>query len=105
MEPYEIISSSLHQLPFKTVQTLIQQSISKLHSGSINSRIVSHDAIHAFNRCGSLFVLFIATASQRVANLDKRKVVNESDVMKALEDCSFYQVIDKLANSGGYVFR
>merc|ERR1711962_1055774 len=73
-------------LPNAVITRIIKEAIPP---GSI----VSKDAKMGISRATSLFILYIGQAAMEIANDNKRKTVKESDVLKALEEADFDEMI------------
>merc|ERR1712142_539578 len=73
-------------LPNAVITRIIKEAIPP---GSI----VSKDAKMGISRATSLFILYIGQAAMEIANDNKRKTVKESDVIKALQEADFDEMI------------
>lgn len=79
-------------LPNAVVTRLIKDSL----PDGVN---VSKEARLALAKAASIFVLFLTSASNNVANKNMRKTISAQDVLQALQDTDFEGFIDPLRES------
>uniref|UniRef100_A0A0G4GW68 Transcription factor CBF/NF-Y/archaeal histone domain-containing protein n=1 Tax=Chromera velia CCMP2878 TaxID=1169474 RepID=A0A0G4GW68_9ALVE len=76
------------ELPHAHVHRILRQACPNMK--------FSKDCALAFNRAGVVFILYITAAALEIAKKNKRTMITGADILDAVRDCDFEEIIPEL---------